>query len=369
MTTQIDWQHEIDSAFGSGDDQPVARYVAAGQRAVRRRRRVALGGALAAAAVVAGVAWGIAPGSGPTRAEAPPVATDPSVGAEDAADGWPADEPPARFGLRGVEVRDGAVVHDRRDDLYPGKGTDSAALDVSYGGERWWVALEWHDGGAASNAVRPDEGLFASFDAFVADKLRGGGMIYRPEAPGRGSDDVWLGGLVQWDGRELTERPGVEVVRTVQDPVGDGASIGVVLAEDGIVTWMLVTDLGESASWIEEDGSGWDTFEEWLAEQVALADGTEAPRPVRLDGGDVVAALPGVTVLDQQADPDLAAYGSTAAGARSAVATIEWKERRWFVLVIDDSVTTVAADKAGGADTLDGFVAFMADRADEGGMR
>lgn len=367
MTTQIDWQHEIDSAFGSGDDQPVGHYVAAGQRAVRRRHRVAFVGALAAAAVVAGVVWGVAPGSGPTRSEAPPVATDPGVTAGGAADAWPADEP-ARFSGDGVEVRDGAVVHDRRDDLYPGKGTSSAALDVSYGDERWWVSIEWDGAGAASNAVRSDEGLFPSFDAFVADKVRGGGMIYRPESPERGAD-VWLGGLVQWDDQELTARTGVEVVRTVQDPVGDGASIGVVLAKDGTTTWMLVTDGGASASWIEETGSGWATFEEWLADQVAMAGGGEAQQPVRLDGGSVVAALPGVTVLDQQADPDLAAYGSAAAGSRSAVATIEWKDRRWFVLVIDDSVTTVAADKAGGATTLDEFVAFMADRADEGGMR
>ncbi len=32
-------------------------------------------------------------------------------------------------------------------------------------------------------------------------------------------------------------------------------------------------------------------------------------------------------------------------------------------------MTTVAADKAGGPSTLDEFVAFMADQADEGGMR
>ncbi|NYE35986.1 hypothetical protein F4692_001090 [Nocardioides cavernae] len=368
MTTQIDWQHEIDSAFGSGDDRPVGHYVAAGQRAVRRRRRVALGGALAAAAVVAGVAWGAAPGSGPTRSQAPPVATDPSVTTEDAADGWPADEPPARFFGGGVEVREGAVVHDRRDDLYPGKGTDSAALDVSYGGERWWVAVEWGGDGAASNAVRSDEGLFASFDAFVAEKIRGGGMIYRPEPPENGAGD-WLGGLVQWDGRKLTGRRGVEVVRTVQDPVGDGASIGVVLSRNGTTTWMLVTDGGGGASWTEEAGSGWPTFEEWLADQVATVEGDEAPTPVRLDGITVVGALAGVEVLDQQADPDLRAYGTAAAGTRSAVASIEWKDRRWFVLVIDDSVTTVAADKAGGASTLDDFVAFMADRADVGGMR
>ena len=50
-----------------------------------------------------------------------------------------------------------------------------------------------------------------------------------------------------------------------------------------------------------------------------------------------------------------------------------WQGERWFVLVMrfdgPDGVTTFAARKAGGAQTLDDFIAFAADRADEGGLR
>jgi hypothetical protein len=52
---------------------------------------------------------------------------------------------------------------------------------------------------------------------------------------------------------------------------------------------------------------------------------------------------------------------------------VSWQGERWFVLVLgfdgEDGVTTFAAEKAGGATTLDEFVAFAADRGDEGGLR
>ena len=33
MSTDIDWQHELDSSFGTGHDQPPGHYVAAGRTA------------------------------------------------------------------------------------------------------------------------------------------------------------------------------------------------------------------------------------------------------------------------------------------------------------------------------------------------
>jgi hypothetical protein len=72
MSTDVDWQHELDTSFGSGHDLPPAHYVAAGRTAVRRRRMAAL---VAAAAVVVagGAAWAITPDTAP-RSDAP-VAT------------------------------------------------------------------------------------------------------------------------------------------------------------------------------------------------------------------------------------------------------------------------------------------------------
>ena len=61
MGTDVDWQHELDSSFGTGHDLPPGHYVAAGRTAVRRRRR-ATALVLAASLLVAGsAAWATAP--------------------------------------------------------------------------------------------------------------------------------------------------------------------------------------------------------------------------------------------------------------------------------------------------------------------
>ena len=72
MSTDVDWQHELDSSFGSGRDIPAGHYVAAGRTAVRRRRIAAVV-ATAAVVVAGGAAWAASPGSAP-RSDAP-VAT------------------------------------------------------------------------------------------------------------------------------------------------------------------------------------------------------------------------------------------------------------------------------------------------------
>ena len=72
MSTDIDWQHELDSSFGAGHDVPPGDYVAVGRRAVRRRRATAA--VLAAVVVVGGgAAWASGQGS-MVRGDAP-VAT------------------------------------------------------------------------------------------------------------------------------------------------------------------------------------------------------------------------------------------------------------------------------------------------------
>ncbi|GAA5107365.1 hypothetical protein GCM10023339_05300 [Alloalcanivorax gelatiniphagus] len=384
MTTKIDWQQELDASFGSGDDVPVGHYLAAGRRAVRRRRRAAVVSGLAAAAVVAGVAWGVAPDRGSSSGEAP-VATDPSrasaetpseaptAGTPTGKAGWDTGEPPARTTPDGLEIRKGAVVHERRDDLYPGKDTESVALDISHDGQRWWMTLEWDDGGATMSAERPEDGLHESFDAFVATAEAGTGMT---SVPTDDEAEALNGGLVKWTGGEPVPTRGVTVLRQVPDPVPTAQdSLGLVLERDGVTTWMLLTleQNGGGASWSEEQDSGWLTFDQWLEDQVALQAGEPGIRLVELgEGSSLAAARPDVEVLERRADPMLPAYG-TDGDSPSAVALVEWGGVRWFVLVVrfagDDAVTTVAASKAGGARTLDEFVAFMADRADEGGMR
>ena len=129
---------------------------------------------------------------------------------------------------------------------------------------------------------------------------------------------------------------------------------------------------GGSAVHEKESESGWLTFEQWLDEHVAIRDREPRLRLVDLEqDGTVSAALPDVQVIDQQSGLDLPDYGTDAASA-SAVALVEWDEERWFVLAVrlpdEDALTTYAADKAG-VETIDDFIAFTADQADEGGLR
>lgn len=70
MSTEIDWQRELDGSFGDGRDVPAGHYVAAGRRAVRRRRQLAAALTTAAVVLVGGVVWSTSPGSAP-RSEAP----------------------------------------------------------------------------------------------------------------------------------------------------------------------------------------------------------------------------------------------------------------------------------------------------------
>jgi hypothetical protein len=376
MDTEIDWQRELDGTFGSGEDVDVARYVASGHRAVRRRR-AAIAAAGVAATIVVGTTWALAPGDAPLSDRAP-VATQPSATpsatprdrpTEPAPSvSWRKGDPPAQA-LRGrLVIRSGAVVHERRDELYLGKDTESAALDISYEGSRWWLVLEWDKGGSSMASSRPEDGFADSFDAFVRAEVATGGMTSVPadDVPGMG------GGLVTWHGGELDPAPGVTVVRQVDDPVPGDESLGLVLQSEGRTTWMLLTQGGSAASWSLDTDSGWLTFDQWLADQVAVQTGSPGVRLVRLAADGIVRATsPAVEVLDQRADPDLAGYGT--GHGPSAVALLEWQGERWFVLVLgfdgQDSVTTVAASKTEGASTLDEFVTFMADKADEGGMR
>ncbi|WP_416954591.1 hypothetical protein ACNKF0_20220 [Nocardioides sp. T5] len=76
MSTDIDWQHELDSSFGTGHDLPPGHYVAAGRTAVRRRRATAV--VLAAAVVIGGgTAWAVAPDPS-VRGDAPIATSGPA---------------------------------------------------------------------------------------------------------------------------------------------------------------------------------------------------------------------------------------------------------------------------------------------------
>ncbi len=66
MGTDVDWQDELDSSFGTGHDLPPGHYIAAGRTAVRRRRAASF-------AIVASMVVGV--GAAPGRTQPGPSAT------------------------------------------------------------------------------------------------------------------------------------------------------------------------------------------------------------------------------------------------------------------------------------------------------
>lgn len=63
MSTDIDWQRELDASFGAHPDRPADLYVARGRRAVRRRRAAAAAMVVATVAVSGGAIWATSPGT------------------------------------------------------------------------------------------------------------------------------------------------------------------------------------------------------------------------------------------------------------------------------------------------------------------
>jgi hypothetical protein len=381
VSTDVDWRTEIDSSVEHLPDRPPAEYVAAGRRAVRRRRLVAavVGGLTA---VVVGVGWAATSG-GPAHRSGPPIANDSqpsrSSGTEESRTDLPWDPrgAPARVSSDNeLQIREGAIVHERRDDLYPGKDTDSVALDLTYKGKRWWVALEWGEGGATTSQSPAGE-YQNSFDDFVADATAGGGMTSVPED--KNEERYPYAGIVNFTSTDgLVVRDGAEVVRRVDDPLGrepEGSSVGLVVEYAGKTTWMLLDTSHGGGSGTTEDAaeSGWPTFDLWLADDVALQNGGHRLTLATFaDDGTLRPGEDGVQILDQQANPDLPAYVGDTATA-SGVAMLRWRGETWFVLAVrfphEDVITTAAASKADGADDIGSFIDVARDRADEGGFQ
>ena len=381
MSTQVDWRTEIDSSIEHLPDRPPGVYVAAGRRSLRRRRLVV--GIAGLAAVVLSVGVGVAATSGGSAPRTgAPVASDPAVPDSGVTtprppgEPWAKGESPARVSPgTGLEIRDGAVVHERRDNVYPGKDTQSVALDLTFEDERWWVLLEWDEGGSATAQSKAGD-TAESFDEFVSENTEGGGMFSAPMS--EVEEQFPHGGLVKYTTKGLKVREGVEVVRRVDNPMGlesPKSSVGLVVEHAGTTTWMLLETgpRGGGGSYEDEVDSGWPTFDLWLADSVALQKGQPGLRLATLaEHGTLSPGEDGVQILDQLPNPDIPEYVDESATA-SGVAMLRWRGETWFVLAVryddQDAITTVAASKAPGADDIESFLDFMRDHVDEGGMR
>ncbi len=167
---------ELERSFGDGPPPPpVEMRVAAGRRALVRRR-VATGVAGVAAAAVLATGWyavgdddvrgtsGLATQPTPTTAEDPP--------AEATERPWQRGEL-VRYVEGELQVRPGVTVHEHLPNPF---GYElpalSDALDITWEGQRRWVIVEREPGsrGTSESSSTPSDG-WASFADYVADQV------------------------------------------------------------------------------------------------------------------------------------------------------------------------------------------------------
>ena len=229
---------ELEAAIGHGPAlPPPADRLVAGRSALRRRRLVVASGAAAAVvAVVLPVAAlaGGSPTSGRDLTPAAPVSAPVATPTEEATSA-PA-EPEATFDPRIDEVayadlRTGelminpeAVVLRRVDDLYPGKKTQSVALDLRLDGKRHWIVLEWDEGGSSASSGGPDDPFYSDWEDFLSTSTSGGGMTSGPGVgsghdPAARNDRVEPGTVVglAWAGDAFTASGGTKILEQRAD--------------------------------------------------------------------------------------------------------------------------------------------------------
>lgn len=176
-------QEQLDRSFGDGPPlPPVTAHVAAGRRALVRRRVASSVGALAAVTVLATGWYAVSPGAtsssdgvaGDPTPSATPSAVEPTEPTEPTA---PAEAPWTRGELiryvdEELEIRPGVVVHERIRNPYgfePPRLSD--ALDVTWRGERQWLMIVKRPSmGISSSAATPSNG-WASFADYVNDQV------------------------------------------------------------------------------------------------------------------------------------------------------------------------------------------------------
>ncbi len=241
---------QIERSFGTGPaHRPVEERIAAGRRALRRRRAAAAITAVGAVAVL-GTTLAVAL-PGPDQATPGRVATEPSV----TASGAPRTPEPspspvpwerselARFAEDGsLEIRPGAQVHERIDNPYGYEPPSySVALDVTWQGSRLWTIVEVTGRGGSSSTSAPSAG-WASFADWVADQ------------PGStlGTNSGWPetvtlrpdGGVVAAAGAEILQRTDDPQLGADFAPAGTptGAAVVVVDGDDTsyFVVWRVI---------------------------------------------------------------------------------------------------------------------------------
>ena len=269
-------QEELERSFGDGPPlPPVGVTVAAGRRALRRRRAAE---GVAGVAVVAIIATGwvaLGPGgtSGTTRPAQNPAPTATQEPAPD-----PAPEPSARPWQRGeliryvegaLQVRPGVRVHEHIENpfgLEPPSLSD--ALDVTWKGKRRWLTIESRPRpqGVSSSSAAPSNG-WASFADYVADQVAvnagGDGESGWPET--FALDDQ--GRVVPTDGTRVLDRTDDPRLGATFAPEGatTGAAVVTVAGDETsyFVVWRVIDGTLDVLTTPPDDVTG-ATFEELL---------------------------------------------------------------------------------------------------------
>jgi hypothetical protein len=303
MSTDVDWQHELDSSFGTGHDLPPGHYVAAGRTAVRRRRAASFAIATALVACV-GTAWSIGPGGTP-QSDAPvatqpadPEVDDPSEESEEEAQRARslarmrdmARNEAVQFQNAGALTQEGVLV------LAPGAGPvlEQVANPMGYtpeqghslglrvmkdGKEQYGLLTVYPDSSSATYVWKTGD-----FAGWLAQAVRSQSSLDVlngvTSSTGDTSGMPWLS--LSPAGDVEAARPGVTIVE-VRPGADLGGNFGQGAESAGVVR-LVVDGRSEFAAWTVRDGrinvepaggtfESTDAFIEWATAQYATGDG------------------------------------------------------------------------------------------------
>lgn len=248
MSTDVDWQHELDGSFGTGHDLPPGHYVAAGRTAVRRRRRASALVAAASVLVAGGAVWATAPdpsarSDAPVASDGPtPRVTETPVDQERDAAGQ--EEPffgsgPATLDDDGLVLAPGAgpVLERVQNPMgYTRAEGRSLAIRVMFEGREHYSLLVLHPDGGTSMGTNDATGDFPGWLAGRVATQRSldvaNGVLDSPPATPSSDPSSWL--TLQPDG-DVVPGPGVVLLEEDASPrLGDvfapaGARTGAVV--------------------------------------------------------------------------------------------------------------------------------------------
>lgn len=329
----MDVKELFETEIGRGPaETPLAERIEAGRSALRRRRlTAAASGAAAVVAVVAvlgvvGNTFGDlrsdedgTPATKPPSAKAfEPVPPDEEltnatpVGSWDRCKPGPFPPPEARehepiycaddqvqFRNGDFRRREGAVVSQRLEDPYVGKGVDSSvAIETTYEGRTQWTYHATGENGVQS-VTYPAEDFKPGQTPTLGEWATQTGKAHASQRR--------RPGLVFWRNGAWTINPDATVLERIDNPVDDRfASIALAAEVDGTVWWQ-VESIPSSTRWIQVAGAG--DFDDWVAEHANQSEPFNTYEFSFDENGKVVGGGSYHEIGDQITGPDLDWFG------------------------------------------------------------